>query len=176
MESDGEALGAAPRPPGARSFVSLAVEHGVVAAPRAPGVPVADRYPLEPDGGPFRDRGLPDAPRRGRVGRAAGAPPRRVRAARERLVAQLGEALARIHSIGRDDVDGVRRARTATRRSPPATFWESALDDVGEPLPATEAGLRWLRLNAPAAGRAPRSSTAISGSATSSSRRAGSRR
>ena len=31
-------------------------------------------------------------------------------------------------------------------------LWEAELDAIGEPLPAVEAGLRWLRLNPPAAG------------------------
>ena len=46
--------------------------------------------------------------------------------------------------------------------------WERQLDEIGEPLPAVELGLRWLRANAPE----PASrgwSTATSGSATSSS-------
>ena len=68
--------------------------------------------------------------------------------ARERIVAQLGEALARIHSIGLDELDGVA-APDGDPALAACAFWESALDDVGEPLPATEAGLRWLRLNPP---------------------------
>jgi hypothetical protein len=30
-------------------------------------------------------------------------------------------------------------------------LWEAAIDEIGEPLPAVEAGLRWLRLNPPPA-------------------------
>ena len=68
--------------------------------------------------------------------------------ARSALPAQLGEALARIHSIDGGAIDGV-----AVSVDDPAlaacALWEAAIDDVGEPLPATEAGLRWLRNNPP---------------------------
>ena len=80
--------------------------------------------------------------------RRASCAARSSRTARERLPGQLAAALARIHSLDlaslpslpRDDADPAASA---------CDFWERALDDVGEPLPAVEAGLRWLRLNPP---------------------------
>jgi len=103
---------------------------------------------LEADGGRFGTAGfLMDhvagqsvAPRVLRRDELAGA--------RERLVTQLGESLAAVHSIDPSTVDGV-----PSLEGDPAIaacdFWEAQLDEIGEPLPATEAGLRWLRLNAP---------------------------
>jgi aminoglycoside phosphotransferase (APT) family kinase protein len=69
-------------------------------------------------------------------------------AARTRLAAQCGDALARIHRIapaavpglaGGDQVDQIRQT----------------LDAVGEPHPAFELGFRWLERNRPAAGAVP---------------------
>jgi aminoglycoside phosphotransferase (APT) family kinase protein len=82
-------------------------------------------------------------------------PPRVLRreelaAARRALPAQLGTALARIHSIDARGIPGV----PATGEDPSlaaCALWEEALDEIGEPLPAVEAGLRWLRLNPPPA-------------------------
>jgi aminoglycoside phosphotransferase (APT) family kinase protein len=60
----------------------------------------------------------------------------------------LGVALARFHSSAAGATAGV-----ATAGGPPAlaacALWEATIDEIGEPLPAVEAGLRWLRLNPP---------------------------
>ena len=68
--------------------------------------------------------------------------------ARERLPGQLAAALAQIHSVPAADVEGLATS-TATPAIEACDLWELALDAIGEPLPGVEAGLRWLRLNAP---------------------------
>ena len=69
-------------------------------------------------------------------------------AARERLVGELARALACIHSIDLERVGDVPQPDGDPALAACA-LWERELDEVGEPLPAVEAGLRWLRLNAP---------------------------
>jgi aminoglycoside phosphotransferase (APT) family kinase protein len=135
-------------PPGAVSFAPLAVEVEVSRAAAEAGVPVPHVVDFEDAGGRFgsagflmeRVEGTSVAPRVLRREELA--------AARERLPAQLAEALARIHSL-----DPARLGSLPGGGDDPAlaacAFWERALDDVGEPLPAVEAGLRWLRLHAP---------------------------
>lgn len=75
--------------------------------------------------------------------------------ARERLPAQMGEMLARIHRI---DID--KYAMRLFLSHPPVEYsparWsimqmEKNLDEIGEPHPALELGLRWLRRNEPPA-------------------------
>ena len=92
--------------------------------------------------------------RRGHLGRAAGAAPRR---ARDGARAAAGPARLRRWRRStrstRTAIDGL-----AGGGGDPALaaceLWERALDEVGEPLPGVEAGLRWLRLNAPPPGAA----------------------
>jgi aminoglycoside phosphotransferase (APT) family kinase protein len=135
-------------PAGAESFLPLQVEFGVVRAAHAAGVPVPSPIRFEPQGGRFGSAGyLMD-----RVDGTSVAPRilrrERYAAARERLVAELASALARIHSIALEDAPGVPGAA----RDPALAaceLWEGELDRIGEPLPAVEAGLRWLRLNRP---------------------------
>jgi aminoglycoside phosphotransferase (APT) family kinase protein len=135
-------------PPGAGSFVSLDVEHGVISSAADAGVPVPRPLRFEPAGGRFENAGflMAHVP-----GESVG--PRVLRRdeyakTRPRLPAQLAEALARIHAMEVDRLEGV-----AGPGGDPALaaceLWEAELDAIGEPLPATEAGLRWLRLNAP---------------------------
>src|SRR5581483_11627025 len=69
--------------------------------------------------------------------------------ARSELPAQLGEALARIHSIDTGPLDGVLPGSGADPATEQVAEWERQLDEIGEPLPAVELGLRWLRANAP---------------------------
>jgi aminoglycoside phosphotransferase (APT) family kinase protein len=71
-------------------------------------------------------------------------------AARSRLAPQLGEALARIHSIDALDLGGVLPGAGDDPAVDQIAEWERQLDAIGEPLPAVELGLRWLRENAPA--------------------------
>ena len=115
------------------------------------GVPVADgRFASSPPGGRFgtaRATRWGSSPgRRWRHGScvATSSPPRA-----SGCRASSAAALARIHS---------RRPRRPSRavasgRRDPALeaceLWEAELDTIGEPLPGVEAGLRWLRLNAP---------------------------
>jgi aminoglycoside phosphotransferase (APT) family kinase protein len=135
-------------PPGAQSFVPLEVEYRTIEAAREAGVPVPRPLRFEPAGGAFETAGFlmehvegeSVAPRVLRRDEYAGA--------RERLVFQLAEALARIHSLDAEGIEGL-----AGPGDDPALaaceLWESELDAIAEPLPATEAGLRWLRLNPP---------------------------
>jgi len=146
-------------PPGAQSFLALEDEFQVVRAAEAVGVPVPRLLSFEPEAGRFGSAGYlmehvdgeSVAPRVLRRDEYA--------AARERLPAQLAQALARIHSLEvpaelDSALHGAFVAHTASNAPNPGLaacdFWERELDEVGEPLPAVEVGLRWLRLNAPA--------------------------
>jgi aminoglycoside phosphotransferase (APT) family kinase protein len=136
-------------PPGAEeSFAPLEVEFRVLAAAAAAGVPVPRAIAYEPVGGCLETAGfLMDhvagasvAPRVLRRDELAGA--------RAALPGELGAALARIHSIDAGEIDGLSPSAPDPALAA-CELWESTLDDVGEPLPAVEAGLRWLRLNPP---------------------------
>jgi len=135
-------------PAAGMSFASLELELRALAAADLAGVAVARTVAAEPAGG--------------RLGAGAGyvmehvagtsVAPRVLRreelaTARERLPGQLAAALAQIHSVDAGDVDGLAFGADAALDA--CALWEAALDDIGEPLPAVEAGLRWLRLNAP---------------------------
>jgi aminoglycoside phosphotransferase (APT) family kinase protein len=135
-------------PPGAQSFAPLEVEHRILGAAAGAGVPVPRPIRFEAGGGSFGSAGI-------LMEHVAGdsVAPRLLRGdeyepARRALPAQLGRALARIHAIDPWSIRGLRNPE-----SDPAIaaceLWESELDRIGEPLPAVEAGLRWLRLNAP---------------------------
>ncbi len=135
-------------PPGAGSFTSLSTETEIVKAAAAAGVPVAAPLAFEPEGGRFESAGY-------LMRRIEGesVAPRILRRdvfaiARERLPGQLAEALASVHSVDTAVLEDLPDAGENPAIAA-CEFWERALDDVGEPLPATEAGLRWLRLNAP---------------------------
>jgi aminoglycoside phosphotransferase (APT) family kinase protein len=134
-------------PPGAGGFSSLDTETRVIEAAAAARVPVARPIAFEPAGGRFESAGYLMRHEEGES-----VAPRILRrdafaTARERLPAELGDALARIHSIP-TPIDGVPESG-ADPAIAACEFWERALDEVGEPLPVCEAGLRWLRLNAP---------------------------
>ena len=66
-------------------------------------------------------------------------------AARPRLAAQCGDALARIHRIAPGAVPGLAGGDQVAQI-------RDALDAVGEPHPAFELGFRWLERNRPAPG------------------------
>jgi aminoglycoside phosphotransferase (APT) family kinase protein len=150
-EADGEPRFVLRREPAAgMSFASLELELRAIAAADLAGVTVARTVAAEPAGG--------------RLGPGAGylmefvdgtsVAPRVLRRdelaiARERLPGQLASALAQIHSVDADAVDGL--AGGADPALEACELWERALDEIGEPLPAVEAGLRWLRLNRPPA-------------------------
>jgi aminoglycoside phosphotransferase (APT) family kinase protein len=63
---------------------------------------------------------------------------------RGRLAAQCGEILAAVHRIPLDAVDGLER-------DDQLGTWQELLDEIGEPHPALEFGLRWLDRNRPPA-------------------------
>jgi aminoglycoside phosphotransferase (APT) family kinase protein len=136
-------------PAAGMSFNSLEVELGAIKAADLAGVPVAPTLTFEPAGG--------------RLGAGAGylmefvagtsVAPRVLRreglaTARERLPAQLASALAQIHSVEATAVEGLAGGE-ADPAIEACELWERELDEVGEPLPAVEAGLRWLRLHPP---------------------------
>lgn len=62
--------------------------------------------------------------------------------ARDVLAAQYGAALGHIQTIPIDEVPGLIE-------QDPLAHWAEVLDDVGEPHPALELGLRWLAANRP---------------------------
>lgn len=137
-------------PPGAESFVPLEVEFRVIEAAVDAGVPVPRPLRYEPAGGRFESAGF-------LMEFVAGesVAPRILRRdeyteAREVLPGQLADALARIHAIPTEAIAGVPSPDGADPALAACEFWERELDRIGEPLPAVEAGLRWLRLNTPA--------------------------
>jgi aminoglycoside phosphotransferase (APT) family kinase protein len=67
------------------------------------------------------------------------------RSVRPRLVAQCGEALARLHSIDPATVGGLEDQDQLGH-------WRQMLDDLGQPHPAFELALRWLEANRPPPG------------------------
>jgi aminoglycoside phosphotransferase (APT) family kinase protein len=135
-------------PPQSESLASQQQEFRLIGLAAESGVPVAEPLLLEPPGGRFETAGIlmahvdgiSVAPRVLRREELAGA--------RERLPAQLGGALARIHALdpGRTGLSdaGADPALAQVER------WEAELDRIGEPLPALELGLRWLRAHRPA--------------------------
>jgi aminoglycoside phosphotransferase (APT) family kinase protein len=130
------------------SFAPLEVEFRVIRAAAAAGVPVPPPVAFEPAGGRLESAGIVMEHVDG-----TSVPPRVLRRedlanARRELPAQLGAALARIHSIDAREIPGVP-ASDAEPALAACALWEHALDEVGEPLPGVEAGLRWLRLHPP---------------------------
>ena len=136
-------------PEAGMSFNPLEVELAAIKAADLAGVAVAPTVWFEPAGGRFGTGagyamefvpGTSVAPRVLRREELA--------TARERLPAQLASALAQLHSVDADAVEGL-----AAGGPDPALaacdLWERELDEIGEPLPAVEAGLRWLRLHPP---------------------------
>jgi aminoglycoside phosphotransferase (APT) family kinase protein len=137
-------------PPGAQSFAPLHLEQLLLEAAAEAGVQVprvvafapADEPALGEREGYVMEHVAGDsvAPRLLRKEEYAGA--------REVLGPQLGTALARIHAIDPTTVEGL-----AVPGGNPALaaceLWETEIDRIGQPLPGVEAGLRWLRLNAP---------------------------
>jgi len=134
------------------SFAPLELELRAIAAADLAGVAVARTVAGEPAGGRFGPgagylmefvAGTSVAPRVLRRDELA--------TARERLPGQLASALAQIHAVDAGDVDGLAGGEDPALEA--CQLWEQALDQIGEPLPAVEAGLRWLRLNPPSAPR-----------------------
>jgi aminoglycoside phosphotransferase (APT) family kinase protein len=130
------------------SFAPLEVEFRVVQAAARAEVPVPRPLAFEAAGGRLESAGFV-------MDHVAGTSvaPRVLRredlaAARQALPAQLGEALARIHSIDAHEIEGVAASDSDSALAA-CELCEAMLDEVGEPLPGVEAGLRWLRLHPP---------------------------
>ncbi len=135
-------------PPGAQSFAPLELEHRILGAAAEAGVPVPRPISFEAGGGAFGSAGFLMEHVEGES-----VAPRLLRGdayerARGALPEQLGRALARVHAIDPGSIRGLPEAEGDPAIAA-CELWESELDRIGEPLPAVEAGLRWLRLNAP---------------------------
>jgi aminoglycoside phosphotransferase (APT) family kinase protein len=137
-------------PKGSVSLVPMADEFTLISRAAEAGAPVPEPLAFESDGGRFGSPGL-------LMGHVEGTSvaPRILRkpeyeSARDGLTRQLADALARIHSIEPASLDGVLPAGDADPALDQIAEWERQLDEIGEPLPAVELGLRWLRANAPA--------------------------
>jgi aminoglycoside phosphotransferase (APT) family kinase protein len=136
-------------PPGAQSFNPLELEVQVIEATGAAGVPVPSVLRFEPEGGRFGSAGFlmthvggtSVGPRLLRKDEYAGA--------RQEVPGQLARALAAIHSVDPAAIDGLPDAGVEDPAIAACDLWEAALDEWGHPQPAIEAGLRWLRQNAP---------------------------
>ena len=136
-------------PRGSVSLVPMAEEFALIARAAEAGAPVPEPLAYEPDGGRFGSPGLLMAHVDG-----TSVAPKILRkpefeVARAELTGQLGVALARIHAIDPATLDGVLPRAEANPAVDQISEWERQLDEVGEPLPAVELGLRWLRANAP---------------------------
>jgi aminoglycoside phosphotransferase (APT) family kinase protein len=136
-------------PKGSVSLVPMEEEFALISSATEGGVPVPEPLAFEPDGGRFGSPGLLMAHVDG-----TSVAPRILRkpefeSARAALTGQLGEALARIHAIDPAGLDGVLPSAAGDPALDQIAEWERQLDEIGEPLPAVELGLRWLRANAP---------------------------
>ncbi len=150
VEATGRRLVLRRDPPGAQSFNPLELEVAAIAAAASAGVPVPLVRAFEPAGGRFESAGfLMDEV----AGTSVGTRILRreeYAAAREVLVGQLGGALAAIHSVEPGQVAGLPRDLPDGNPAEAACdLWEAVLDEWGDPQPALEVGLRWLRLNTP---------------------------
>jgi aminoglycoside phosphotransferase (APT) family kinase protein len=136
-------------PRGTVSLVPMAEEFALISRAAEAGAAVPDPIAFEPDEGRFGSPGLLMAYVEG-----TSVAPRILRKpefepARGRLTGQLGEALARIHAIEPAKLDGVLPRASDDPALEQISEWERQLDQIGEPLPAVEVGLRWLRAHAP---------------------------
>jgi aminoglycoside phosphotransferase (APT) family kinase protein len=136
-------------PEGSVSLVPIAEEFLLIDRAREAGVPVPEPVALEQAGGRFGSAGMLMSFVDG-----TSVAPRILRKpefeqARARLTRQLAEALARIHSIDPSELEGVLPEPRGDPALAQIEEWERQLDEIGEPLPAVELGLRWLRANAP---------------------------
>jgi aminoglycoside phosphotransferase (APT) family kinase protein len=136
-------------PKGTVSLVPMADEFTLIASAAEAGAPVPEPLAFEPDGGRFGSPGLLMAHVEGTsVGPRLLRKPEFERA-RAGLTKQLGSALARIHAIDPGRLNGVLPRPAGDPALDQVSEWERQLDEIGEPLPAVELGLRWLRANAP---------------------------
>jgi aminoglycoside phosphotransferase (APT) family kinase protein len=136
-------------PRGSVSLVPMGDEYALIRAAAEAGVAVPEPLAFEPDGGRFGSPGLLMAHVEG-----TSVAPRILRKpefdhARVNLAGQLAESLARIHAIDPGTLDEALPVSPADPAVAQIHEWERQLDEIGEPLPAAELGLRWLRTNAP---------------------------
>jgi aminoglycoside phosphotransferase (APT) family kinase protein len=136
-------------PEGSVSLVPIEDEHRLIALALNAGVRVPEPLAFEPAGGRVGTAGMlmsfvPGTSVAPRILRKP-----EYEQARANLTGQLAEALARIHSIDPDELDGVLPGSSVDPALEQISEWERQLDEIGEPLPAVELGLRWLRANAP---------------------------
>jgi aminoglycoside phosphotransferase (APT) family kinase protein len=134
-------------PPGSRSLLSQEQEWNLLCAAMAVApVPKPVIYQASWGGGPagvLMDfvEGISVAPRVLRKPE--------YETARGRLTAQLGKALAGIHRLTPELVENVFEQAPEDPALEQIAEWERQLDEIGQPLPAVELGLRWLRAHAP---------------------------
>jgi aminoglycoside phosphotransferase (APT) family kinase protein len=136
-------------PEGSVSLVPIEEEFKLITLANLGGVPVPQPLAFEPAGGRLGTAGMLMSFVEG-----TSVAPRILRksefeSARGGLTAQLGQALARIHSIDTAELDGVLPDPGVDPALAQISEWERQLDEIGEPLPAVELGLRWLRSHAP---------------------------
>jgi aminoglycoside phosphotransferase (APT) family kinase protein len=136
-------------PEGSVSLVPIGEEFALIDRAREAGVPVPEPIALEPAGGRLGSAGMLMSFVEG-----TSVAPRILRkpefeSARANLTGQLAEALARIHAIDPAELVGVLPDPGPDPALAQIAEWERQLDEIGEPLPAVELGLRWLRANAP---------------------------
>jgi aminoglycoside phosphotransferase (APT) family kinase protein len=136
-------------PEGSVSLVPIEDEHDLIALALNAGVRVPEPLAFEPAGGRVGTAGMlmsfvPGTSVAPRILRKP-----EYEEARARLPGQLAEALARIHAIDPATLDGVLPEPQGDPALEQISEWERQLDEIGEPLPAVELGLRWLRANAP---------------------------
>jgi aminoglycoside phosphotransferase (APT) family kinase protein len=136
-------------PEGSVSLMPIGEEFQLISRAAEVKVPVPEPLAFEPKEGRFGTAGM-------LMGFVEGTSvaPRILRKpeyeeARSRLTPQLAEALARIHSIDPAGLEGVLPEPGGDPALAQLSEWERQLDEIGEPLPAVELGLRWLRANAP---------------------------
>jgi aminoglycoside phosphotransferase (APT) family kinase protein len=135
-------------PPGAESYAPLALELRAIEAAARAGVPVAEPLAFEPAGGRFESAGFLMRRLEGTSVATRILRREEYAATRAALPGELAQALARIHSVDPGEVEGIAGPGDDPALSA-CEFWEQALDETGEPLPAVEAGLRRLRLDRP---------------------------
>jgi aminoglycoside phosphotransferase (APT) family kinase protein len=136
-------------PGGSVSLVPIADEFSLIARAREAGVPVPRPLAFEPAGGRLGTasmlmsfvEGTSVAPRILRKDEYS--------EARVSLSDQLAAALAGIHSLTEVDVGRALPAPPTDPALAQISEWERQLNEIGEPLPAVELGLRWLRAHAP---------------------------
>jgi aminoglycoside phosphotransferase (APT) family kinase protein len=149
VEGEGERWIMRRDPEGSVSLVPIAEEFFLIDRAREAGVPVPEPVALEQAGGRFGSAGMLMSFVEG-----TSVAPRILRKpefeqARAGLARQLAEALARIHSIDPAELEGVLPDPGPDPALEQIDEWERQLDEIGEPLPGVELGLRWLRANAP---------------------------